>query len=95
MRDFQETPTMAERSSPVRRAAPGFRRRYDNLEVRRAELIARLDKIAQCAEVAVPCSRARTLLGGTYRKTTLARRADVLRAAAWLIDMAETLAAPG
>jgi hypothetical protein len=73
------------------RPSPGFRRRYDDLENRRGELMARLAKLDGVPQAAGTCLRARTLLNATYRKATLMQRAAVLQAAAWLIEIAEMM----
>jgi hypothetical protein len=60
-----------------------FRRRYDALEQRRAELTARL--AGETARSNPAHGRARTLLNQTFRKASLAQRAAILEAANWLI----------
>ena len=62
-----------------------FRRRYDALEQRREELIARLAALGEKAQSNPAHGRARTLLNQTFRKASLVQRAAVLEAAAWLI----------
>lgn len=64
-----------------------FRARYDDLEKRRDELIARLTLLAQNAAPHPAFGRARTLLNTTFRKASLVQRAAVLEAADWLITM--------
>jgi hypothetical protein len=73
-------------------SSPGFQRRYDALEHRRAELLARLANFDANAHGALSYRRALTLLNTTFRKASLAQRESVLRAAAWLIDVLERLA---
>jgi prophage DNA circulation protein len=68
-----------------------FRRRYADVEARRAELIARLRKLGAGAQVHPGYRRALTLLNDTFRKSKLAQRLAVLQAAAWLIDVLERL----
>lgn len=62
-----------------------FRSRYDALEQRRAELIARLGALGEKATAHPAHGRARTLLNTTFRKASLVQRAAVLEAADWLI----------
>ena len=64
-----------------------FRARYDDLEKRRDELIARLTLLAQKATPHPAFGRARTLLNTTFRKASLVQRAAVLEAADWLINI--------
>ena len=64
-----------------------FRRRYDALEQRRAELTARLAALGETARSNPAHGRARTLLNQTFRKATLVQRAAVLEAAEWLITV--------
>jgi hypothetical protein len=68
-----------------------FRRRYDDLEQLRTELMDRLQKLESMPRAATSCRRARTLLNATYRKASIVQRAAVLQAAAWLIDVAEMM----
>jgi hypothetical protein len=81
----------SERPIRPRRPSPDFRRRFDELEQRRTALIARLVKLDHQPQAADSCRRARTMLNATYRKATLAQRAAILQAAAWLIDVAEKM----
>jgi hypothetical protein len=64
-----------------------FRARYDDLEKRREELMARLAELAQRGAPRPALGRARTLLNTTFRKASLVQRAAVLEAADWLIVM--------
>ena len=66
--------------------ATTFRARYDDLEKRRDELIARLTALAETSSHPA-LGRARTLLNTTFRKASLVQRAAVLEAADWLIMM--------
>lgn len=68
-----------------------FRQRYDELEVRRAELSARLHLLGETARRHPGYKRALRLLNDIYRKEKLAQRLAVLQAAAWLIDVLEKL----
>ena len=87
---------------PDRRPNPGpdkalpkkrqsFRQRYDELELRRAELSARLQVLGEAARSHPGYKRALKLLNDIYRKEKLAGRLAVLHAAAWLIDLLEKL----
>ena len=67
--------------------ATTFRARYDDLEKRRDELVARLAMVAKHASPHPALGRARTLLNTTFRKASLVQRAAVLEAADWLITM--------
>jgi len=82
-------------SSPSRspsRQRESFRKRYDDLEARRAELSARLRSLGDSARQHPAYKRALKLLNEIYRKEKLARRLGVLQAAAWLIDLLENIA---
>jgi len=83
------------RPPPSRTNAPpprgNFRRRYDDLEARRAELVARLRILGEMAKPHPGYKRALTLLNDTFRKSRLAQRLAVLQAAAWLIDILEQI----
>ena len=70
-----------------------FRQRYDELETRRTELMARLRAIGDGAQRHPGYKRALKLLNDTFRKSKLAQRLAVLQAAAWLIDILEKLSA--
>lgn len=84
---FKTDGIMPDRQSAKTKAgAPSFRVRYDLLEKRRQELGARLRTL--CERAAHPAQgRARTLLNGTFRKSSLVQRAAILEAADWLITM--------
>ena len=62
-----------------------FRARYDALEHRRSELLARLEGLGEQARQNPGYARARTLLNTTFRKAKLVQRAAILEAADWLI----------
>lgn len=78
-------------------AAPGpakprsFRQRYDEVEARRSELVARLRSLGQGAQAHPGYKRALKLLNDTFRRSKLAQRLAILQAAAWLIDILEKL----
>jgi len=82
-------------SGPDKAAQPpsrgNFRQRYDDLESRRAALVARLGALGESARRQAAYRSALTLLNDTFRKSSLAQRLAVLQAAAWLIDVLEKL----
>ena len=79
---------MQPRQPETRKArAATFRARYDDLEKRREELMARVAELAQRGSPHPALGRARTLLNTTFRKASLVQRAAVLEAADWLIVM--------
>jgi len=84
------------RSNPpreaVRPARGSFHQRYEQIEARRAELIARLTALGEEARQHASYHNALKLLNATFRKASLAQRAAILQAAAWLIDVLERLA---
>jgi hypothetical protein len=75
-------------SSPSRKS---FRQRYDELEARRFELIARLSALGDNARRHPAYKRSLKLLNETFRKGKLAQRLAVLEAAGFLIDVLEKL----
>jgi hypothetical protein len=79
---------MPNRSPSKSKARPAsFRARYNELEARRDQLIARLAALAEKAGPHPAHGRARTLLNATFRKASLVQRAAVLEAADWLITV--------
>jgi hypothetical protein len=80
----------AKLSSPSR---AGFRKRYDEIEARRAVLVARLASLGEAGQRHPGYKRAFTLLNVTFRRSKLAQRLAILQAAAWLIDVLEKLTA--
>lgn len=82
-------------SPPPARRNPSFRQRYEALEHRRQELIARLARLDDKARGSPSYARAMTLLNATFRKSKLVQRAAVLQAAQWLIDLAELWSSMG
>ena len=68
-----------------------FRERFDELEVRRAKLLARLHLFGEAAQRHPVYKHAETLLNVTFRKERLVQRAAVLKSAAWLINLLEKL----
>jgi hypothetical protein len=85
----RRTPTTPTQASDKPRGT--FRQRYDDLEKRRAELMARLHALGDRAQRHPGHKRALKLLNDTFRKSKLAQRLAVLQAAAWLIDILERL----
>jgi hypothetical protein len=79
----------AARADTPRSARGNFRNRYDDLEIRRDQLVARLRLLGDIAGPHPGYKRALTLLNDTFRKSRLAQRVAVLQAAAWLIDVLE------
>jgi hypothetical protein len=69
----------------------GFRERYDELEVYRSALVARLRSLGETGQQHPGYKRALKLLNDTFRKARLAQRLAILQAAAWLIDVLEKL----
>ena len=86
-REPWHSPVMPNRQSKTKTAAPSFRTRYDDLERRRDELMARLAALGERAASHPGHGRARTLLNTTFRKASLVQRAAVLEAADWLIAL--------
>jgi len=82
---------MTNTPEPETRKARSFRQRYDELEARRAELVARLRALGGAARAHPGYNRAMKLLNETFRKSKLAQRLAILQAAAWLIDILERL----
>jgi hypothetical protein len=70
-------------------SSKSFHHRYTAMEIRRADLIERLTKLGEGAQRHPAYNTARALLNKTFRKESLARRASILQAAAWLIDVME------
>ena len=68
-----------------------FRQRYDDVEKRRSELVARLRSLGEDAQRHPGYKRALKLLNDTFRKSKLAQRLAILQAAAWLIEILEKL----
>ena len=87
---------------PNRRSVPGvtngtgdvrgdFRQRYDDVENKRAELLARLNQLDDKGRSHPGYKRALKLLNDTFRRSKLTQRVAVLQAAAWLIYVLERL----
>jgi hypothetical protein len=75
----------AKRRNATSARREDFRQRYDYVETRRIELIARLRTLGSTAKAHPGYKRALKLLNETFRKAKLAQRLAVLQAAAWLI----------
>jgi len=79
---------MPKRQSPDSKPQPAsFRARYDALERRREDLIARLAALGERARANPAHGRARKLLNETFRSGSLVQRAAILEAADWLIGV--------
>jgi hypothetical protein len=85
------TPTAKTAGKTPQQPRPNFRHRYDELEIKRAALVARLAMISGNSQRHPGYKRALTLLNDTFRKSKLAQRLAVLQAASWLIDILEQL----
>lgn len=72
-------------------ATAPFRRRFDDLERRRVTLVEHLNRLGEIAGKHPGHRNAMTLLTSTFRRASLAQRAAVLEAAAWLIEVLENL----
>ena len=77
----------SQKLAPQKRQS--FRQRYDELEVRRAELTVRLQSLGEEAQRHPGHKRALKLLNDIYRKEKLPQRLAVLQSATWLIDILE------
>jgi len=85
-------PSRRQPQSPADAPTPSqgsFRRRYDALELRRDQLVARLRLLGDMSKPHPGYKRALKLLNDTFRKSKMAQRLAVLQAAAWLIDVLE------
>ena len=91
-------PHIAESANPASKSAAkpaeSFRRRFDKLEKQRTALIARVRALGSVGVSHPGHKRALTLLTVTFRKASIAERAAILQAAAWLIDVLERLLLP-
>lgn len=70
-------------------AAKSFRQRYDDLEVSRTQLLARLERHMKVIRTHPSAKRALKLLNDTFRSASVAQRAAILQAAEWLISLIE------
>jgi hypothetical protein len=70
-------------------AGKSFRRRYDDLEASRTQLLARLDRHMKVIRTHPSAKRALKLLNDTFRSASVAQRAAILQAAEWLIRLIE------
>jgi len=83
----RRTPASGINAQPSLRGK--FRQRYDQLEARRAELMARLGTLGENGRRHPGYNRALKLLCHTFRRSKLPQRLAVLQAAGWLIDVLE------
>jgi hypothetical protein len=81
----------AAKAVPALRTGAGFRKRYDELERQRQELVDRLALISKGARGHPACKRASKLLNETYRRSSLTQRLGILQAASWLLAVIEGL----
>jgi hypothetical protein len=75
----------------ARQVRGSFHQRYDQLEARRDELVARLAALGEESRRHASYNNALKLLNTTFRKASLAQRAAVLQAASWTIEVLERL----
>jgi hypothetical protein len=87
-------PNRRSKTSTAVSSAPrkSFRQRYNEIEARRSELVARVSKLSESARSHPAYKRSLRLLNDTFRKGRLAQRIAILEAAAWLIDILERVA---
>ena len=78
--------------SSEKTSRPNFRRRYDELESRREQLVRRLTALGDVARRQAGYRNALKLLNDTFRKVSLGQRLAVLQAAAFLIEILEKIA---
>jgi hypothetical protein len=71
---------------------PPFRQQFEQIEARRAELLARLDRVPGQARAHPAYKNVRKLLGPSFIKSKLAQRIGVLQSAEWLLNILETMA---
>jgi hypothetical protein len=81
----------ANEHPPAAGPAPkaGFRRRYDAMERRRLDLVARLNALGERGPTHPTVGKAMTLLTRCLRKAKPVQRAAVLQAAEWMINLIE------
>jgi hypothetical protein len=80
--------SIAKRSLRTRQS---FRRRYNEMEARRVELVTRLQALGEPARHYPGYRGARKLLNDIYRKQRVAKRVAILDAASWLVAVLEDL----
>lgn len=83
------TPRQTSKSDAVPAPRKSFRQRYDELEARRFELIARLTALGESARRHPAYKRSFRLLNATFRRGRLTQRLAILEAAAFLIEVLE------
>ena len=74
-----------------REGSAAFKKQYNEAELRRRALIARLNGLNAKSHSHPAHKRALTLLGQTFRHAPLPHRFEVLKAAEWLINLLEAL----
>ena len=79
------------RAKASKSARKSFNHRYTAMEARRIVLATRLAALGEGAKHYPAYKTAVALLHKTFRKEPLARRAPILQAAAWLIDVLEQM----
>ena len=96
--NFEDHAAVPHRKSSIppskrsKRLAPQFRKRYDELEAKRVELLARLAKVGDAGRKHSGFDSALKLLNVQFRRATLVQRMAVLQSASWMIDLLEHLA---
>lgn len=66
-----------------------FRKRYDNLEKQRQQLLARLNSLGELGRAHPSFRKAQILLNRTFRNANIVQRGAILQAANWLIGLIE------
>ena len=79
------------RQAIAHRGGQSFRKRYDNIERARVEMLRRLANIDDRARAHPSFKRASILLNQSFRKASLSQRPAILAAAEWTIDLLESL----
>jgi hypothetical protein len=70
-------------------AAASFRRRFDDLERMREQMLGRLRLLGQFSRGHPSFKRAQALLNESFRRAPLAQRLAILQAADWLLNLIE------
>jgi hypothetical protein len=74
---------------PAAGTGPGFRKRYEDIERKRAILLDRLERLRHHAGDHPSFKRALVLLNESFRKSSLVQRLALLEAANWVINLIE------
>ncbi|MBV9955817.1 MAG: hypothetical protein JOZ70_11255 [Pseudolabrys sp.] len=82
---------MIERVKKKSVSGGNFRKRFNDLDARREKLLARVKALSATTVHHPGHKRALVLLNQTFRRAGLAQRAAILEAAAFLIDVLESL----